>query len=73
MYFGSSSLPTDQSYLGYYATFPGSEETSCLLIVVYRYPVAGYDKSHIGFSFETNLQVGDTYNIYQSIDGCQLS
>jgi hypothetical protein len=72
MYFGSSSLPTTESYAGYYAKFPGSVETSCLLIVVYRFPIEGYPKSHVGFSFATSLQVGDTYNIYQSIDGCSM-
>jgi hypothetical protein len=72
MYFGSSSLPTDTSYVGYYAKFPGSAETSCLLIVVYRFPVDGYTKSHIGFSFGTSLQVGDSYNIYSTVEGCSL-
>lgn len=72
MYFGSSSLPTDTSYVGYYAKFPGSAETSCLLIVLYRFPIDGYAKSHVGFSFGTALQVGDTYNIYETIDGCSL-
>ena len=70
MYFGSSSLPTDTSYVGYYAKFPGSAENSCLLIVLYRYPTEGYDKSHVGFSFSTSLQIGDSYEIYSTIEGC---
>lgn len=70
MYFGSTSLPVNIGYSGYYAKFPGSAETSCLLIVVYRFPVEGYNKSHIGFSFGTSLQVGDRYEIYESIGGC---
>jgi len=72
MYFGSSSLSTDTSYAGYYAKFPGSAETSCLLIVIHRFPVDGYSKSHVGFSFGTSLQVGDNYNIYSTIDGCSV-
>jgi hypothetical protein len=72
MYFGSSSLSTTTSYAGYYAKFPGSLETSCLLIVIHRFPVDGYAKSHIGFSFGTSLQVGDNYNIYSTIDGCSV-
>jgi hypothetical protein len=32
----------------------------------------GYDKSHIGFAFETSLEVGDTYNIYDDVDGCSV-
>ncbi|MCK9567994.1 hypothetical protein M0R72_03500 [Candidatus Pacearchaeota archaeon] len=72
MYFGSSSLSKTTSYVGYYAKFPGSAETSCLLIVIHRFPVDGYSKSHVGFSFGTSLQVGDTYNIYSTIDGCSV-
>lgn len=72
MYFGSSSLSTTTSYAGYYAKFPGSVETSCLLIVIHRFPIEGYPKSHIGFSFGTSLQVGDNYNIYSTIDGCSV-
>lgn len=70
MYFGSSSLSTETSYVGYYAKFPGSVETSCLLIVLHRFPTEGYDKSHVGFSFSTALQIGDNYEIYPTIDGC---
>jgi len=70
MYFGSSSLSTETSYVGYYAKFPGSAETSCLLIVLHRFPTEGYDKSHIGFSFSTALAVNDNYEIYPTIDGC---
>ena len=72
MYFGSSSLSKITSYVGYYAKFPGSLETSCLLIVIHRFPIDGYTKSHIGFSFGTSLQVGDSYDIYETIDGCSV-
>lgn len=70
MYFGSTNLPTDISYQGYYIYFPGSAETHCLLISVYRFPVEGYTKSHVGFNFATSLRVGDQYEIYENIDGC---
>ncbi len=71
MYFGSTDLPVDISYQEYYIEFPGSEETDCLLIVIYRFPMEGYEKSHIGFNFETSIKTGDSYQIWETLEECQ--
>ena len=73
LYFGSSSLPTDVNYQGKYIKFPESSETRCLLIIVYRFPVEGYEKSHIGFNFETSIISGNTYRIFETSDECQAA
>lgn len=72
LYFGSSNLPTTISYQNYYISFRSpSAETNCLLIALYRFPVTGYDKSHIGFDFATSIKTGDTYDIWQTVEECQ--
>lgn len=73
MYFGSSSLPRDISYQGYYVRFPGSAETNCRLIVSYIFPVTGYSKSHIAFNFETSIVVNDDYQIWETLEKCQAA
>lgn len=71
MYFGSSDLPIDVSYDEFYIEFPGSTETDCLLISRYVFPVEGYAKSHIAFNFETSVQTGDTYQIWETLEECE--
>lgn len=71
MYFGSSNLPIDKDYYRDYIKFPGSLETRCLLIAVYRPPVEGYSKSHIGFNFQTLIKTGDSYKIFSTSEECQ--
>lgn len=72
MYFGSSDLPVDISYEDYYIKFPGSEEIDCLLISIYKFPPEeGYDKSHIGFNFETSIKTGDNYQIWETQEECE--
>jgi hypothetical protein len=73
MYFGSSSLPKDVSYQGYYVRFPGSAETNCRLIVNYVFPITGYPKSHIAFNFETAIAVNDDYQIWDTLEKCQAA
>lgn len=70
MYFGSSDLPTDVSYEGYYIEFPESAESDCLLVSNYIFPVEGYSKSHIAFNFETSIETGDNYQIWETVDEC---
>lgn len=73
-YFGSSNLPSDTSYRGYYIKFPGSEETSCLLIAIYQFPLPpGYLNSHIGFNFPALIKTGDNYQIWKTLEECQSS
>lgn len=38
-YFDSSNLPTDKSYAGYWARFPGSAESECLQVENYDPPI----------------------------------
>ena len=71
MYFGSKDLPTNISYYGDYIKFPNSVETRCLLIAVYRFPVDGYPKSHIGFNFATSIKTGDNYQVFSNAEECQ--
>jgi hypothetical protein len=71
IYFGSSDLPTNRSYEGYYIDFPESKETDCLLIARYMFPVVGYDKCNIGFNFETSIERGDRYNVWETLEKCQ--
>jgi len=73
MYFGSSDLSTSTDYSGRYIKFLNSSETQCRLIAVYRFPVEGYEKSHIGFNFETSIAVGDAYKIFETSDECQAA
>jgi len=73
MYFGSSSLPKDVSYQGYYVRFPGSAETNCRLIVNYIFPITGYPKSHIAFNFETSIAINDNYEIWETLEKCQAA
>lgn len=74
MYFGSSNLPTDISYQGYYISFPGSAETSCRLIVFYFFPPSeGYSKSHIGFNSATLIATGNSYKIWRNSNECQAT
>lgn len=73
IYFGSSDLPVNRSYEGNYVSFSGSAETDCLLIARYMLPVLGYDKSHIGFNFESSIKKGDKYNIWETLEECQNS
>jgi hypothetical protein len=70
LYFGSTSLSTSETYENNYVKFPGSSETRCLLIVVSRLPIQGYEKSHIGFNFETSIAVGNTYQIWENLQQC---
>lgn len=71
MYFGSKDLPIDKDYYRNYIKFPGSLESRCLLIAVYRTPVEGYTKSHIGFNFQTLIKTGDSYQIFSTSEECQ--
>jgi hypothetical protein len=73
LYFGSSSLPTDINYQGKYVKFPGSTETHCLSILIYRFPVGGYTKSHVGFNFGTLIAVGNSYQIFATYEECNAS
>ena len=73
LYFGSDSLPIDIDYVGNYVKFSDSVETRCLLIVVYRFPVEGYPKSHIGFNFETLVTTGDQYKVFGTSEECQAA
>lgn len=72
MYFSSSDLPVDISYKDFYIKFPESNETDCLLIAIYKFPPEeGYDKSHIGFNFETSIKTGDDYQIWETQEECE--
>jgi hypothetical protein len=71
LYFGSTNLPTTEDYSGTYIKFPGSSEARCLLIALYRFPVEGYSKSHIGFNFQTSIITGDDYQIFRTAGECQ--
>ena len=73
IYFASSDLPKTKSYEGYYINFPGSNETDCLLIARYMFPVAGFEKCHIGFNFESSIKSGDKYAIWETLEQCQNS
>jgi hypothetical protein len=73
MYFGSTDLPIDADYFGSYIKFLDSFEIRCLLIAVYRFPIEGYEKSHIGFNFQTSIQTGDAYEIYSTSEECQAA
>jgi len=73
MYFGSADLPIDIDYSRKYIKFPSSLEVRCLLIAVYRFPVEGYIKSHIGFNFETSIETGNTYRIFETSEECQAA
>lgn len=70
MYFGSSDLPTENvDYTGYYLSY--TDATECLLIALFRTPVVGYPKSHIGFNFETSIATDNHYKIWQNLNECQ--
>jgi hypothetical protein len=69
MYFGSSDLPITEDYTGYYLSY--SDGIECLLIIIYRFPIPGYQKSHIGFNFETSIKTGDTYKIWKTLAECE--
>ncbi|OGJ12433.1 hypothetical protein A3K82_02740 [Candidatus Pacearchaeota archaeon RBG_19FT_COMBO_34_9] len=71
MYFGSADLPMDFNYQEYYIEFPGSEEADCLLIAIYKFPIEGYSKSHIGFNFETLIETGNDYQIWATREECE--
>ncbi|MCL5018514.1 MAG: hypothetical protein M1416_01970 [Candidatus Pacearchaeota archaeon] len=71
LYFGSTDFPINVSYENYYIEFLNSDETDCLLIAVYKFPVQGYSKSHVGFNFETSIQTDDDYQIWETIEECQ--
>jgi len=71
LYFGSEDLPADIGYENYYVKFPGSEETDCLLIAIYRFPTTGYSKSHVGFNFATSIKTGNDYQIWETIEECR--
>lgn len=71
IYFGSSGFPIIENYQGRYIIFPGSQETGCLLISIYRFPAEGYAKSHVGFSFGTSIAVNDNYLIFENLEECQ--
>ncbi len=73
MYFGSSNLSTNVSYLDDYISFPNSNQSGCLLIAIYQFPLTGYEKSHIGFDFGTSIQVGNAYDIWQTVEACESS
>lgn len=71
MYFGSSDLSINVSYGGYYIEFLESEETDCLFIAIYKFPILGYEKSHIGFNFETLIKTDENYQIWEILEECQ--
>lgn len=72
MYFASSDLPTYTDYVSYYVSYTGAIE--CALIVNYVTPdISGYDKTHIAFSFDTDIEVGDTYEIWETVPKCEAS
>ena len=73
MYFGSVNLPTNTDYSRKYIKFLESLETRCLLIAVYRFPVEGYEKSHIGFNFETSILTGENYQVFETAEECLAS
>ncbi|VVB82275.1 Uncharacterised protein [uncultured archaeon] len=74
-YFGSSDLPTDlnTNYELNYIKFPNNPiETDCSVIAVFRLPIqGGYTKSHIGFNFAVPVNVGEEYDIFNSLEECQ--
>jgi hypothetical protein len=70
LYFGSNNLSRNSTYENKYIKFPGSSETRCLVIAVSKLPIAGYDKSHVGFNFRTNISSGNTYQIWPSLQYC---
>jgi hypothetical protein len=76
LYLGSPNLPIDEenqtNLLNRYMKFSDSNELRCLQIVIYRLPVEGYNYSHIGFNFETDVLSGDQYAIYSSSTECNL-
>lgn len=73
LYFGSSSLPINVNYQGKYIKFLESEETGCSAIASYTFPVEGYSKSHIKFSFETLIQSNDSYQIFNTYNECDAT
>jgi hypothetical protein len=76
MYFGSSSLPTEEGtdYMGYYVSYTheGAPGDGCHQIAHYTLPVLGYPYSHIRFNFETDIQAGDVYSIWNEVGKCPV-
>ena len=70
LYFSSLDLPTNVSYANYYAKFPGSLETRCLIIYDYLWPLEGYDQSIIRLIGYSAIQPGDNYEIWETYIGC---
>ncbi len=73
MYFASDNLPKEGvDYTGYFVTYTDAIE--CSYIVNYVTPdISGYDKTHIAFSFSTDISVGDTYEIWGDMNRCTSS
>jgi hypothetical protein len=77
MYFASSDLSQEEGddslYIGYYVNFPGSAEPDCLIIANYILPFGSYTMSHIAFNSEVNIEIGNSYKIWEELYHCQGS
>ena len=76
LYFDSEDLPKfGVDYTWYYINFTSNTESNCLVIANYIIPVAPeeYNKTHIRFSFPTDIQPNDNYEIWQTQEGCSGS
>jgi flagellin-like protein len=76
IYFDSNNLPKyGVDYTGYYAKFPLSVESRCIPITDFVTPYVPevYNMSYIelGVSY-TSINAGDAYEIWVTLDGCNL-
>jgi len=70
LFFGSSSLSTTVNYQGYYIKFPSKPTINCGVILHYKFPIVGYNKSYVELAFETPIVSGDSYQIFETSAKC---
>ena len=73
LYFDSPDLPkTLVDYVGYFVRFSSGEENRCLKIIEYTYPDFEEFNSRVRLDATiTQIQSGDNYEIWQTLEGCQ--
>ena len=73
LYFDSPELPKELvEYVEYFVRFISGDEDRCLKIIEYTYPDFVEYNSYIRLDVSvSNVQSGDNYEIWQTLEGCQ--